>query len=165
MANRLACEIPHKIAAVGIIIAGMPKVMKDKCAPASHVSVLIMNGTKDPIVPYNGGAISLMKAGLKRGEDISTEDTFLFWLQKAGKRTDNIAVEELPDTAPEDGTRVYRKIYKGETAEVNLYTIDGGGHTWPGGRQYLFQVLVGKTSMDIDATSVIWEFFDRNPKR
>lgn len=165
MSNRLACDLSNKVAAVGIVIAQMSVNLKDRCNPKSPVSVLIMNGTEDPLVPYNGGQVGLGKKK-NRGAIYSTADTFDFWLKKAGYRKggQNIAPVALPDADPKDKTRVYKQDYKGDSAEVALYTVEGGGHTWPGGKQYLFEFLVGRTSHDINATQVIWDFFKRNPK-
>ena len=42
-------------------------------------------------------------------------------------------------------------------------TINGGGHTWPQGNQYLSEVIIGKTSEDINANEVVWEFFKKHP--
>ncbi|MEZ0259901.1 MAG: PHB depolymerase family esterase [Alphaproteobacteria bacterium] len=161
MSNRLACDISGKVAAVGIVIGLMPKKYVDKCKPETPVSVLIMNGTEDPLVPYNGGDVKLFKRGRSRGEDISTEDTFAFWLKHAGYdgKPDAIAAKQLPDADPDDKTRITMRSFKGAQSQVVLYTVTGGGHTWPGGRQYLFESLVGRVSRDINATEVIWDFF------
>lgn len=43
-----------------------------------------------------------------------------------------------------------------------LYRVNGGGHTWPSGVQYLPAAIVGKTSRDIQATGLIREFFARH---
>ena len=43
-------------------------------------------------------------------------------------------------------------------AQVVLYSIKGGGNTWPGGEQYLSEKEVGKTSTDLNANEVIWSF-------
>jgi polyhydroxybutyrate depolymerase len=165
MSNRLACDLADKIAAVGIVIANMPVKVVNKCKPAQPVSVLIMNGTDDPLVPVNGGEVRLTKRSAPRGEDISTAETFSFWLGQAGAdKKQDFEKELLPDADPDDKTRVTKQGYKGRDAEVVLYTVEGGGHTWPGGRQYLFEFMVGRTSRDINATEVIWDFFKRNPK-
>ena len=73
----------------------------------------------------------------------------------------------LPDFDPTDQTRVARDIYREgiENTEVALYTIINGGHTWPDGYQYLPKVLVGRTSRDINANMVIWEFFATHAKK
>lgn len=158
MANRLACDMPGKVAAVGIVIGQMPTKYLAKCKPAKPVSVLIMNGTEDPLVPYDGGAVKVL--GQERGHDISTEDTFAFWAKHAGADAPQaIKAKLLPDEDPDDNTRVSLKSYEGAQSSVALYTVTGGGHTWPGGKQYLFKAMVGRVSHDINATEVIWEFF------
>ena len=48
--------------------------------------------------------------------------------------------------------------------EVALYTIDRGGHSWPGGPQYLPQAVIGRVNRDIDASWVIWDFFKRQAR-
>jgi len=69
-----------------------------------------------------------------------------------------------PDRDPKDGTRIHRAIYGpcSQETEVVLYTVEGGGHTWPGGYQYLPSGIIGRTSRDIDANEVIWDFFKRH---
>jgi len=88
-----------------------------------------------------------------------------FWV-KANNCSTIPVVTVMPDIDPEDGTKVIRKEYSGGTdrSEVILYTIDGGGHTWPGGIQYLPAKIIGKTSRDIDATEVIWSFFKNHSR-
>lgn len=167
MSNRLACELADKMAAVAIVTATMPVNMVSKCNPSEPVSVLIMNGTEDPLVPYNGGEVRLFKKGKSRGEIVSTADTFDFWLSQAGYKASAQTIKPFgfPDVDIQDNTRVFLQKFKGQNAEVALYTIEGGGHSWPGGRQYLFEFLIGRTSHDINATEHIWDFFKRNPKR
>lgn len=43
-----------------------------------------------------------------------------------------------------------------------LYTVEGGGHTWPGGKS-LPEWMVGRTTRDISATQVMWAFFLQHP--
>ena len=75
-------------------------------------------------------------------------------------------VTEEPDRDPHDGTRVKctRYVNESDGTEVILYAVEGGGHTWPGGFQYLPAWIIGKTSRDIDANEVIWAFFKRHSK-
>jgi polyhydroxybutyrate depolymerase len=75
-------------------------------------------------------------------------------------------VTEEPDLDPKDGTRVTRKAYMNSTdgTEVVLYSVNGGGHTWPGGVQYLPSWIIGKTSKDFDANEVIWSFFKNHSR-
>ena len=48
--------------------------------------------------------------------------------------------------------------------EVALFRIDGGGHTWPEGLQYLPEMIIGKVCRDINGTAIMWEFFKTHPK-
>jgi polyhydroxybutyrate depolymerase len=67
----------------------------------------------------------------------------------------------LPDKDPTDGTTVTTEVYGGckEGVDVILYAIKGGGHTWPGGFQYLPESIIGKTCKDFNASEIIWQFF------
>jgi polyhydroxybutyrate depolymerase len=156
--NRLACDLADKIAAIASVAATMPKLLVADCKPSRAVSVLYMQGTEDPLVPINGGPIGFV-GGRKRGENISLADSAKFWCD-----TDRISsgpqVKDLPDRF-DDGTHVRREIWTGgkDDTEVNVYTIEGGGHTWPGGPQYLPKIVVGRTSQNLNATRTIWEFF------
>ena len=52
---------------------------------------------------------------------------------------------------------------RADGAEVVLFTIEGGGHTWPNGWQYLGEAIIGKTTKDIDATALLVDFLKRHP--
>jgi polyhydroxybutyrate depolymerase len=73
---------------------------------------------------------------------------------------------DLPDTDPADGTRVQHVVHAAGPggAEVSVYVVQGGGHTWPGGLQYLPERSIGKTCRDIDACDTIWAFFHDHPR-
>jgi len=156
--NRLACELSDKIAAVAAVAATMPTTLPENCRPARPISVMYMNGTKDPLVPINGGTVGA-NLGLQRGECISLADAIRFWTKWDGtSRTPEI--DQVPDRV-DDGTHVKREVYGGGKSgtEIVVYRIEGGGHTWPGGSQYLPKMMVGKASQQIDAAQVIWDFF------
>ena len=163
MCYRLGCELSDKIAAIASVIANLP-VHLYECAPSRPVSVLIMNGTNDPLMPWEGGMIRFR--GLCLGEVLSTAETVKFWLKRNKCAVSPIITME-PDKDPEDGTRVRREVYSPckDGSEVRLYAIENGGHTWPGGFQYLPENLIGKTNQDIASIEVIWEFFKRHAKR
>jgi len=166
MSNRVACELSDKVAAVGIVTAGMPVKLAAYCKPTEPVAVLIMNGTEDPLCPFNGGNVGSKRR--PRGEMMSALDSFQFWLQRAGyqEAAPRMRLVALPDTDKTDGTQVFKQSFAGKNGqEIMLYTVENGGHTWPGGRQYLPKFLIGKVSRDIDGTNEIWDFFSRNPKK
>ncbi|HUT51572.1 MAG TPA: PHB depolymerase family esterase [Alphaproteobacteria bacterium] len=163
MAMRMACEAADQIHGVAAVMANFPDRMRFRCAPKRPVSVLVMNGTVDPIVPWRGGE---MRSGFRRlGKLLSTEATVEYWAAKNGC-SDAPLLDRLPDKAPADGTEVRRERYQNcaRGSRVVLYTIDRGGHTWPGGQQYQPEVTIGKVSRDIVAQDAIWAFFRTLPR-
>jgi polyhydroxybutyrate depolymerase len=160
--NRLACDLTDKIAAIASVAATMPTTLLPVCKPSRPISVLYLEGDQDPLVPIEGGRIGgrLRKS---RGENISLAAAAKFWREFDGTAP-SAQVDELPERA-HDGTHVRRETWSGgkQETEVVVYTIVGGGHTWPGGIQYLPKMLVGRVSRQIDGTQVIWDFF--RPKK
>ena len=158
MSSRLLCDRSDIFKGGAIITATIPESHFVNCNPVNTPAVLVLNGTEDPLVPYEGGQITVL--GQERGLVISTDAYMQFWAENAGCGL-SPTVTDLPDTE-DDGTTVQIYNYpncSGETA-VRLYRIEGGGHTWPGAREDLPEVLVGKTSKEFVACDVIWEFFD-----
>ena len=156
--NRLACDLSDKIAAIAAVAATMPTTLPENCHPVRPISVLYMNGTKDPLVPINGGPVGA-NLGLHRGACVSLVDAVRFWT-KWDQTSSTPQIFDLPDRV-DDGTHVKREVYGSgrSRTEVVVYRIEGGGHTWPGGSQYLPKIMVGKASKQIDGTQVIWDFF------
>jgi polyhydroxybutyrate depolymerase len=156
--NRLSCDLADKIAAIASVAATMPEGLVTVCKPSRPVSVLYIQGTKDPLVPINGGKIGFVR-GRSRGVCISLDEAAKFWRTHDGISADP-TVAKISDRV-DDGTHVRRETWAAgrDNTEVVVYTIEGGGHTWPGGPQYLPAWLVGKASKNLDATRTIWEFF------
>lgn len=163
MSLRLACELSEKIAAVAPVTAALSEDLYATCTPSYPISVLIINGTEDPLVPWDGGEITVGRQ--KRGRVLSTPDTVAFWVAQNNCEP-TPAISQAPDGDPEDGTQVRTEVYRqcDNGAAVALYTIAGGGHTWPGGRQYLPESIAGKTSQEIDANEAICRFFESHAK-
>jgi len=157
--NRLACDLTDKLAAIAAVAATMPETLVPVCKPSAPISVMFMHGNKDPLVHIDGGPVLR-----DRGVAISLAQAAAFWRKLDGTSAQP-AVENLPDQA-HDGTSVRREIYPGgkQGTEVVVYVIEGGGHTWPGGPQYLPAFLIGKASHNLDATQTIWDFFKRHTR-
>jgi polyhydroxybutyrate depolymerase len=160
MSYRLACELSHKITAIAPVDGNIPLLLLAECSPTNPVSVLAINNVNDPLVPFEGGEISGHFHRVKLGKVLSVNESIGFWVKRNMCSTTPVESEE-PDRAPKDGTRVLRKEYNNGISgtDVVLYSINGGGHTWPGGFQYLPVWVIGKTSRDINASEVIWSFF------
>ena len=163
MSFRLGCELSYKITAIAPVIGSMPENIVAECAPTKPMPLMMINGTDDPLVPWEGGYVHVYRK--KMGKIISVRQTIDFWVTHNGCSPDP-QIRKLPDTDPEDGTSVQKHIYRQcrDGADVVLYEIIGGGHTWPGGYQFLPEFLIGKTNRDFNATKTIWDFFNEHPK-
>lgn len=165
MSVRLAMDLSEKIAAVAPVTAQIPKALKDK-TPKLPISIMIVNGTKDPLVPFGGGHIRLFRSGRSRGEILSTASTVDHFRRHngCGKTADK---SKLQDKNPDDGTNVEIEKYTDgkDGTEVVLVKVIGGGHTWPSGKQYLSPRLVGTVCRDINASEMILNFFLRHSRK
>ena len=152
--ERLACERTDTFAAVAPVIGTMAAPLD--CAPTAPLPTMFILGTDDPAVPYEGGEV----AGGDRGEGVSAAEATAFWAHTNG--CGDPVDTELPDIDPDDGTRVLRREWTAchDDAGVVLLEVQGGGHTWPGGTQYLPEAWIGPVSHDIDAEREIWAFFE-----
>lgn len=159
MTYRLACQAPDEFAAAAAVIANLPVELD--CRPERPVPIMIMNGTEDPLMPYQGGQVRFL--GQELGAVRSAEATAHFWAEANGCRPE-VEREELEEVDPEDGTSIRLERY-GDCdggSEVLFYTVVGGGHTWPGGRQYAGERLIGPISREGHMGSMVWAFFERH---
>lgn len=159
LSYRLACDASDFVAAVAAVAANMSQELAASCNPARMLPLLIVNGTDDPIMPWLGGPMKIL--GVNRGEVLSAPETFEHWTA--------IGDCALPDTGmprdrvANDGTKFIRHLAREcrDGAEVRLYELVGGGHTWPGGDATLGERSSGKVSKEINAAESIWEFFSK----
>jgi polyhydroxybutyrate depolymerase len=158
--HRLACELSGKIAAIAPVAGTIAESQAQHCAPGGPVSVVEWHGTDDRFVPYGGGEVGRRA---ERSRVLSVDETIALWARLNGCPA---AVQQstLAPIDPADTTRVRRSTRGpcGQGSEVALYTIEGGGHGWPGTQRLR---VLGPTTHQIDATQTIWEFFERHPRR
>ena len=157
MTATVACALSERVAAIAMVAATMPANVDKKCAPARAVPAMLVLGDHDTLIPYAGGPV----AGRNTPDErvLSGPDSARFWTAQNGCAEEARAM--LPDADLVDGTRVRVARWSGckDGADVALYTVLGGGHTWPGGEAYLADSIVGRTSRDFDASEAIWTFF------
>jgi polyhydroxybutyrate depolymerase len=156
MCYRLAAELSDRIAAIAPV-AGTMAV--DRCQPSRPVPVLHFHGTKDGLVLY-GGPDERTPPNIKF---LSVEDSIRAWVNANG--CPGTPREDIRlDVLAADGTAVRRIAYGPgkDGSEVILYSIEGGGHTWPGRDPRLR--LLGKSTRQISANDLMWEFFQRHPR-
>lgn len=162
MCFRLAYELSDRIAAIAPVAALLSAPLS-RTLPPRAVPALVIAGDADPICPYDGGRVGGTLTD--RGVVISAAETERLWTRTWGVLPPPVR-DDLADLAPDDGTRAERHSFAlpadPATAVFVLVTVRGGGHTWPGGFQYLATGIVGPTSRDFSASRLIWEFFRRH---
>ncbi|MBI2361957.1 MAG: prolyl oligopeptidase family serine peptidase [Elusimicrobia bacterium] len=161
MAHALACRDAGRWAAVSAVVASLGEALAPECRPSRPVSVLMVNGTEDRLIPWDGRDVRFLWK--KLGRKLTVPETAARWTELDGCSGEPER-SELPDPV-DDGTRwslEARRACRGG-AEVLLYKVQGGGHTWPNGTPYLKRV-VGRTSRDVDFERLVTDFFLRHPK-
>ncbi|NNE68610.1 MAG: prolyl oligopeptidase family serine peptidase [Pyrinomonadaceae bacterium] len=158
--NFVAAQMSDTFAAIAPVIGGIADPFYKRFDPSEPVSVFFIQGTADPLVPYNGGTVAR-----NRGKLISTDRAIGLW-NKANGTNKRPVRGDLPDTNRRDGCKVETYTWKNgrNQTEVVLYKAVGGGHTWPGASQYAPKFLIGGVCRDFDATKAVWEFFKSHPK-
>jgi polyhydroxybutyrate depolymerase len=129
----------------------MPKTMV--CLPTRPVSVVMINGTSDPVVPYGGGTEHNLQLPI-----VSVEDSAKAWakIDRCAEKPSQTKLSAHEKGGMETKVETYDGCQQG--AQVVLYSVKGGGNTWPGGEQYEVEKQVGKTSRDLNANETIWSF-------
>lgn len=165
MSLRLACEASDVFAAVVTTGANFPSPYVSLCRPSRPVPLMMINGTADEFMPWNGGEGK--GSGFSgRGSFASTMTTFNFWKQANGCSV-SPQFRNLPHRNSDDPTRVDETRYspcKGGS-ELVLLTIQGGGHVWPTGKppeRKLMGKFIGPSSLDISTPETAWQFFSRH---
>jgi polyhydroxybutyrate depolymerase len=151
MAHVLACTAPETFAAVAPVKGLLPAAIARETAMGPPMPILIIHGTKDGLVPYDATSVL-------GNETLGVDAGAAYWAARNGCDPTPM-VEQLEDRDPRDRTRVTVERYGGGDAPVVLYRVEGGGHTWPGGREPSLGILTGRISRDLTASDVIWEFF------
>jgi polyhydroxybutyrate depolymerase len=150
LTSRIACELSNKIAAVAVVAATMDE--GEGYAPVKAMPVIYMHGSKDPVFSGKGGKFFGRKF-------YSLDQVLKVWID-LDKCDLKPVVTNIPDMAG-DSTRIIKEEYinPANGFKVVGYNIINGGHTWPGGWQYLPKFIVGKTTKNLNACQEIWNFF------
>ncbi len=149
----LACR-SGRIRAIGVVAMNLPKQLSRNCRTSGPVGLVLINGTEDPLVPYDGGRVTVF--GKAYDQVASVDQTLSNFGARNGcggapaaQRIDRV----------DDGTHVERQDWRCSRAPMSLFKVVGGGHTWPSGRSIIPRRIVGRNSRDIVAADVIWGFF------
>lgn len=153
MAHRLGRELSHRVAAIAPVVGA---VFGDEPPPASPVSAIMINGLRDASVPANGGP----PGGPARSQWDGTParpnvDQGAYWARANGCR-------ETPVRSEQDRVITWRWPCPAGLA-VEVHQLRDGGHAWPGGQRG--RPGADATDSGLDATRLIWAFFQAHPKR
>ncbi len=153
MAFVLSCTLSDRIAAVGLV-ASAQLLPWSWCQDQRAVPMIAFHGTDDRITPYHGG--TSLAAPRHVFPSIPT------WAASWAQRNRCGSKPALSAVAAD----VSRLEYTGcsDDAAVVLYTIRGGGHTWPGGGA-MPEWFAGRASSSVDATRQTWAFFRAHPQQ
>jgi polyhydroxybutyrate depolymerase len=152
--HRLACEAADTVAAIAPVIGAMAKHTSASCRPGRPVAVVAIQGRSDPSVPFDGN------------EQLrSSRETEEVWRSLNGCAPTVVSVP-LP-VLVQDGTSVERRSYASCRGDVVWYEIAGGGHRWPPETvsDARSQAENGVSSQNLNASEVIWAFFNGHARR
>jgi polyhydroxybutyrate depolymerase len=152
MAFVLSCTLSDRIAAVGMVASAL-FLPWSWCTDQRPVPMIAFHGTADRIAPYRGGRSWVAPNPVA---NIPT------WVANWARRN-RCAPEPVESVVATDVTRLEYTDCADDAAVV-LYTILGGGHSWPGGKPPP-EWFVGSTSNSVDASSQMWAFFREHPLR
>lgn len=144
----LACQLSDIIAAFAPVSATPAAEDLKACAPSRPVPILHFHGTADDPNPYNGGKTP---AGV---EFLSVAATMHYWADFNG-------CPDKPESAKSGNIQHSKLSPCKSSSELELYTIIGGKHAWPGGEAV--NEKMGEPTKEISATPLIWEFFKSHP--
>lgn len=150
----LSCTLSDRIAAVGMVAAAQ-SLPSGWCTDTRPMPMVAFHGDADAIVPYDGGPLGDPFNPVKPVYP-AVRGWVASWAQR--NRCAAAPVESM------DAPDVVRSEYPdcAEAAAVVLYTLVGGGHSWPGGKPPP-EWRVGATNTSIDATATLWAFFLEHP--
>jgi polyhydroxybutyrate depolymerase len=153
MAFVLSCALSDRVAAIGMVAAAQS--LPSNWCTDTPVPMIAFHGDADRMVPYDGGRLGDPFNPVKPVFP-AVRDWVASWAQR-----NRCADSPVELTVARDVTRIeYPEC--AESADVVLYTLLGGGHSWPGGKPPP-EWRVGATNTSIDATSAMWTFFLEHP--
>jgi polyhydroxybutyrate depolymerase len=144
MSAQLGCKLNGRIAAIAPV-AGSPYSERE-CRDEGPMPVIAFHGTDDELVPFEGGPGGRLGLSLN-----SVRDNMKGW---AGHNRCDMTIQ-TKRIAADVVLESYGNCDAG--ADVHLYVIEGGGHTWPGSDRNIS--TLGHTTQSISATELAWQFF------
>ncbi len=158
LTQALACKIPDKITAFASVAGSLSVRIKSDCQTKTPVSMLMINGTNDQEVLYDGDDDTQ-----KRGSLVSIPDTVSFWKTHDQCPSPSQTIKR-PQSNPSDRLQVKASQGSGCVggSEVVQLAVVDGGHFWPGGATQDPKLKQVNDKLGFNATEKIWDFFQRH---
>ncbi|MGO4588892.1 extracellular catalytic domain type 1 short-chain-length polyhydroxyalkanoate depolymerase [Paenarthrobacter sp. 2TAF44] len=160
MASALACEASDVFAAIAPV-AGLragrsaaPDYLvpaPGTCEPTHPVAVVTFHGTADPVNPYQGNTDPRW--------GYSTQAAAQEWAHLNDCRVGPVVTQYSPDV------KQYTWSKCSKQADVVLYEVANGGHTWPGSAVPFEAYGAGYSTPEINASQTMWDFFKSHQRR
>lgn len=164
MTLRMACS-SRRFAGFASVGAPLYSILTRECR-GPPAAVLVMHGTADPSVPYEGVIINDGQNREPTRLTLSAQETVGFFIRRNHCSYSGVSTT-FAERGQSPGTHVVRFMPRDcdPHGAVAFYIINGGGHTWPGVGGVMDEATFGPTNMDINAGDVIWDFFSGLPPR
>ncbi len=156
----LASRLSPRIKAIAPVCGAIPVSISDDYSFEHPTPGLMINGTADPLILYNGGEGRFTAANaIAEQNNMLPAEQLVQKLVILNHCSTQPQTEAIADTDPGDGCTATKYTYTGANADVVFIKITNGGHTWPGGTQYLPKFIIGKLCKDFKAEEEIYRFF------
>jgi polyhydroxybutyrate depolymerase len=161
MTYRVATDLGSKLAGFAAVSGAM--AAKSLCdQPKTPVSALIVSGTADPLVPYEGGDVHLFTSH-SRGSVIGVESSVDVWRKRDGLAEPTVN-DDIAHVDAKDKTHAHRTVWGSDPQklQVEFLKIDKGGHIEPSISQHpsmIYLMIVGAQNSDIEIAEEAWSFF------
>jgi polyhydroxybutyrate depolymerase len=160
MTYRLLVETPRVCAAGAAFIASLPENASVLKQPSRPTPLLIANGTRDPLVKWEGGEVAK-----DNGRVLAVEKSLAWWLAANHVDQNQVARSVLADVDPRDGCRITETAYPPAPggAPVVFYQIEGGGHSMPSikypiPKSLIVSLVLGPQCHDAEGVDLAWNF-------
>lgn len=156
----LADALNSRITAIAPVCGGISKTMAATYSFKKPIPVLMINGTADPLVNYNGGFGKMNNRNEGNDDaDLLPTEVLLNKIIVLNHCNTKPAITALPDIDASDQCTETEYVFNCNNIKVDFIKIENGGHTWAGGTQYLPKFLIGRVCNDFSATQKIFDFF------
>ncbi|HSZ72643.1 MAG TPA: alpha/beta hydrolase-fold protein [Cytophagaceae bacterium] len=155
----LADKLSNRIKAIAPVCASIPQSIAGKYSFHHPTPVLLINGREDPLIPFNGGHGSFSKKDSGEEEDFLPTYTLVKKISALNKCNGDSIVYHFPNVESIDLCKAVKTAYTCNSIRFIFIEIIKGGHTWPGGKQYLPKALIGNVCNDFKAEEEIVKFF------